>query len=399
MPCTIHPKSAITISKLLTKKLLRKGNHGQVLCFANAVMTKEMGNDRNENIASFHNFSSSSRNSSSSNSNGDTFSNYLYPLRTEAPHITRTTSKEAQNIAKIDASSSKKRRFLDGIDHFDDDGLLSAEELEKCRREQENDKQNSTALKDSLCITPVIPKRVPPNVPSQELIVPETQITTLDNGIRVVSKETYGQVTTIGIVADIGSRHEDPSQNETGMCHLLEILAFNSTTKHYESPLVINQLLQDWGGTRFVNYGREQSIFCIDILRPNVTKAMELLSSVFLYPKFLPNDILEAIRTIEFQSQDIPPELLLEQALQSGAYNGNSQQLGKEHFCPLNKLPYYYSLIESQNQHESVEQFHEFWKRHIINNPNGLVIAGAGIAHDELVSLANQKFGDRKSVV
>jgi predicted Zn-dependent peptidase len=33
-------------------------------------------------------------------------------------------------------------------------------------------------------------------------------ITTLENGIRVVSQETYSQVCTVGVLTNVGSRHE-----------------------------------------------------------------------------------------------------------------------------------------------------------------------------------------------
>lgn len=54
----------------------------------------------------------------------------------------------------------------------------------------------------------VPPPYIPRNVPAQELEVPETMITTLDNGIRVVSQETYSQMCTVGVLTNVGSRHE-----------------------------------------------------------------------------------------------------------------------------------------------------------------------------------------------
>ena len=150
--------------------------------------------------------------------------------------------------------------------------------------------------------------------------------------MRVASQETYGQVSTVGVVADVGSRHEP----QVGVAHLWELVAFSSTAQ-YESALEIQNLLQDWGGTRFANTGREQTLVCIDILRPNVEKALHLLQQTLLEPSFLSYEVEDAKRIMEFQAMDLPPELIMEQALQMAAY-GVDQQLGKPHYCPIEAL-------------------------------------------------------------
>ena len=45
--------------------------------------------------------------------------------------------------------------------------------------------------------------------PASQLQAPETQVTTLPNGLRVVTQETYGQAATLGLFVDAGSRFED----------------------------------------------------------------------------------------------------------------------------------------------------------------------------------------------
>jgi processing peptidase subunit alpha len=232
----------------------------------------------------------------------------------------------------------------------------------------------------SLPITESVPDFIPPNVPSQELKAPETHITKLDNGIRVVSQETYGQMCTIGVLTDVGSRHEPTS----GIIHLLETMAFGST-KRYDS-LQIAQRLQDWGATRFVSHSREQTLHCIDILRPNVKEGMQLLSQVVLEPLIteVPDDFMQALAVLEFQAQEQLPELVLGEALQVAAY-GPEQQLGKLHFATLDTIP--------QLTPDLVQ---DFYLKSIRNNPEGMVIAAAGFGHDELVDLANKFFGDMK---
>jgi mitochondrial-processing peptidase subunit alpha len=312
-----------------------------------------------------------------------TFSEYEYPNRTEAPLVTRTTAKEAVNSTSTTTSSKpvdpqKLKARLESArqedDKFDDAGRLSPSERSRIKAELP---LPPATLQGATAIGPSVPAYIPPNVSATELQVPTTEITTLPNGMRVVSQETYGQVSTVGVVIDVGSRQEPTP----GVAHLWELVAFGSTAQH-KSGLDIQHLLQDWGGTRFVNTGREQSLVCIDILRPNVEKGMQLLQQVLLEPQFLDHEVDDAKRTMEYQALDMPPELVMEEALQTAAY-GLDQQLGKPHFCPMDKL----DLLDAN-------VLRHFWNNHVLAHPQSIVIGGAGIGHDQLVQLATQYFGD-----
>ena len=311
------------------------------------------------------------------------FSEYEYPNRTEAPEVTHTTAKEAAAVmstssaetpASVDPHKIKARMMysMEAEDRFDDLGAMSPTD-----RQQAKNQLQTPPLMGATAIGTSAPSHIPPNVPATELEVPQTEITALPNGMRVVSQETYGQVSTVGVVADVGSRHEP----QLGVAHLWELVAFSSTSQ-YGSALEIQNLLQDWGGTRFVNTGREQSLVCIDILRPNVEKAMHLLQQVLLEPQFLAYEVEDAKRTMEFQALDLPPELVMEEALQTAAY-GMDQQLGKPHFCPMDALG---------DLNENVLK--DFWYTKVLANPQDIVIGGAGIGHEQLVDLTQQYFGD-----
>jgi hypothetical protein len=111
------------------------------------------------------------------------FSIYEYPTRTEAPEITATKAKDL-SLEQIDQSISPKIHLP--ADPFDDRAELTAEQRELRRNET---KRSLDSLKlNSSPIAETVPSFVPPNFPSDELEAPETQITTLDNGIRVVSQ-------------------------------------------------------------------------------------------------------------------------------------------------------------------------------------------------------------------
>ena len=133
-----------------------------------------------------------------------TFSSYEYPTRTEAPEITTTKASDAVGSTTTKVNGSNKIYAKE--DPFDDSESLS-EGDRKIFKEEQSKTIGSIKL-SSLPITTTVPDFIPPNVSSGELEAPETLITTLDNGIRVVSQETYSQMCTIGVLTNVGSRHE-----------------------------------------------------------------------------------------------------------------------------------------------------------------------------------------------
>jgi processing peptidase subunit alpha len=116
-----------------------------------------------------------------------------------------------------------------------------------------------------------------------------------------------------------------------GTSHLLELLAFHSTPS-WESSLEISHQLQKWGATSFATSGREQTLWCLDILRPNVEQGMSLLKEVVLESQIQPDEVEHCKLTMNYQAMDVMPEALLGEVLQEAAY-GREQQLGKPHFC------------------------------------------------------------------
>lgn len=54
--------------------------------------------------------------------------------------------------------------------------------------------------------------------------VPPTQVTQLDNGLRVASEDSGAATATVGLWIDAGSRYETAANN--GVAHFLEHMAF-----------------------------------------------------------------------------------------------------------------------------------------------------------------------------
>jgi processing peptidase subunit alpha len=212
--------------------------------------------------------------------------------------------------------------------------------------------------------------------PASQLLAPQTEITTLPSGLRVISQETYGQAATVGLFVDAGSRCETAS--EVGVTHLLEHLGFKGTPTRSHAELV--REMESIGALATASCGREQIIYTVDVLRDNVAKAVELLADSVLNVEPSEED-LDAIKTImQIQTEDLMenPQMLLQEYVHLAAY-GADQALGRPLQCPLDQIG---AL--------SVETVQRFRQKHFVADK--MVVAGSGIDHATLVQLAQTHF-------
>jgi hypothetical protein len=162
-----------------------------------------------------------------------TFSSYEYPTRSEAPEITTTKASDTSTTTTTTTTDGKKAKIYTAEDPFDDGGTLTIDERENLKAEQSK-KLGSIQL-SSLPITNTVPDFIPPNVSSNDLEVPETMITTLENGIRVVSQETYSQMCTVGVLTNVGSRHESVTGTVRSACiYCIYYIIYNVYTNKME---------------------------------------------------------------------------------------------------------------------------------------------------------------------
>eukprot|EP00591_Stephanopyxis_turris_P004279 CAMPEP_0195519122 /NCGR_PEP_ID=MMETSP0794_2-20130614/14409_1 /TAXON_ID=515487 /ORGANISM="Stephanopyxis turris, Strain CCMP 815" /LENGTH=551 /DNA_ID=CAMNT_0040648229 /DNA_START=131 /DNA_END=1786 /DNA_ORIENTATION=- len=309
-----------------------------------------------------------------------TSSQYEYPLRTETPVVTRSKASDIQTSSPSDEGQVAPRmnditRIHPGaVDHFDDKMSMDRASIDKLREEQH--KNLVKPLNNEFKIQPIVPSYIPQNLPAEQLEIPQTEVSTLSNGLRVASQETYGQVATIGILANVGSRLETDAN--TGVNHLMELLAFQSTYQHSSAAEIVSRM-DTLGGSTFAAFSREQMMYCVDILRPNIDEATELLAGTVLTPKILDEEVEEMKRVIEYQTMDMLPEMMLGEGMQIAAYR--DQQLGRPHFCPLEALP-----------NLNAQTVQEFRAQHL--SASDMVLAGAGIEHERLVELGEKYFSD-----
>ena len=251
------------------------------------------------------------------------FSAFEFPKATEAPVVTKTLAAHARAVT---VTAPKDER-----DVFDDARTLS--DLERSSIQGAQRRMIPTTLRNCKPIFSTPPDDIPP--PSRiahDHYIPTTLVSTLPNGVRVVSQETFGHVCSVGILANVGSTME----TKVGTSHLLELTSYLSTSKQQNS-VDIQENLQLWGATPFCHIGREQSLWCLDILRPNVQKGFALLTDCVLNAQYTEEEVQSSQQIIGFQWTDKKAETMMMDAVQYAAY-GPDQPLGRHHFCTYSRL-------------------------------------------------------------
>lgn len=103
--------------------------------------------------------------------------------------------------------------------------------------------------------------------PVEVINAPESTLTALDNGVRVVSSPVVGDVATVSIVVEAGSRYE--SKRGSGIAHLVQNLAFTNA----------KNAVAEIGGNVTCNAGRELTTYTATVHKSDVSKAVSLLTS------------------------------------------------------------------------------------------------------------------------
>ncbi|GLD48064.1 26S protease regulatory subunit 7 [Lates japonicus] len=89
------------------------------------------------------------------------------------------------------------------------------------------------------------------------LNVPETKVTTLENGLRVASEDAGLTTCTVGLWIDAGSRYENERNN--GTAHFLEHMAFKGTRKRSQLDLELE--IENMGAHLNAYTSREQTVY------------------------------------------------------------------------------------------------------------------------------------------
>lgn len=201
--------------------------------------------------------------------------------------------------------------------------------------------------------------------------MPATDLTSLDNGVRVASESNGSQYVSVGLYVDAGSRHEDANNN--GVTNLLQYLALRGTKSR--APSALEEEVANLGARLEAVSTREQTALVAQCLPKNVPKVVEILSDALLNPRV---EELERARQVALREID-------------EAENGNWKNLVLENLL----VSAYQGTPLGRPQTGSLETLKSLTKDDVQNFVEGnfkgsrIVLAAAGdIEHRELVDVA-----------
>ncbi|KAJ3508614.1 hypothetical protein NLJ89_g5663 [Agrocybe chaxingu] len=208
---------------------------------------------------------------------------------------------------------------------------------------------------------------------------PNAQVTVLPNKIRVATESTPGHFSSVGLYIDAGARYETP--HTSGVSHFLDRMAFKSTGTRSDEQMSSD--IHSLGGQIMCSSSRESIMYQSSHAHKGTPLALSLIADTVLNPSFKPEE-LEAQRDAayyELREITSKPDMILPEIIHSVAYN--NQGLGNPMLCPEDRIPAMNAGLLSYGMSE--------WYK-----PERMVIAGAGMPHEELVELTDKFFSSLK---
>lgn len=105
-------------------------------------------------------------------------------------------------------------------------------------------------------------------------------VTTLPNGVRVASKQTFGETCSVGVFLDAGARSE--SQHTAGASYVMEQLALAGTKRRPKDKF--EKELASMGAVLDVASGREQTSFMVSTVKENLKQSVDIVADLVTGP-------------------------------------------------------------------------------------------------------------------
>ncbi|XP_034596290.1 mitochondrial-processing peptidase subunit alpha isoform X1 [Setaria viridis] len=220
---------------------------------------------------------------------------------------------------------------------------------------------------------------LPPPLP--DYVEPaKIKITSLPNGIKIASETSPSPAASVGLYINCGSIYETPESS--GATHLLDLMAFKSTTNRSHLRLV--REVDAIGGNVYMSASREQMCYTYDAFKAYVPEMVEVLIDSVRNPAFFDWEVKEQLQKMQADIAEVSdnPQYLLLEALHSAGY---SRALAKPLVAPVSAVHRLDSSI--------LEKF--IYENYIAPR---MVLVATGVEHDELVSIAEPLLSDLPGV-
>ena len=180
---------------------------------------------------------------------------------------------------------------------------------------------------------------------------------------------------------DAGSRYE--SEELRGVSHILDRLAFKSTGSRTSDEML--ESLESLGGNIQCASSREALMYQSASFNSAVPTTLGLLAETIRDPLITDLEVQQQRETAEYEIREIwsKPELILPELVNMAAYKDNT--LGNPLLCPQERLAFI--------DRNTVQKY-----RNTFFHPERMVVAFAGVRHDEALKLTEQYFGDMQSL-
>jgi len=229
----------------------------------------------------------------------------------------------------------------------------------------------------SVCVSQRWFQSKPASLQQTLLNVPETKVSTLENGLRVATEDSGIPTCTVGLWIDAGSRFEN--ENNNGVAHFLEHMAFKGTKSRGQTDLELE--VENMGAHLNAYTSREQTVYYAKCFQKDLPKAVDILSDI-IQNSLLGEQEIERERGVilrEMQEVETNLQEVVFDHLHATAYQGTA--LGRTILGPTQN-------IQSINRNDLLEYIGTHYK-----GPRIVLAAAGGVNHDELVGLANKNFG------
>src|SRR5271165_1297112 len=209
--------------------------------------------------------------------------------------------------------------------------------------------------------------------------VREVEVTTLSNGIRVVTEQMpHVRSVSLGIWIGTGSRREKGDEN--GISHFIEHMVFKGTKNRTAEEIA--RSVDSIGGGLDAFTAKEMVSYNTKVLDEHLPLAFDVLADLVRNPLFRDEDIEKEKGVIleELKMEVDNPEYLLHDIFSSNFY--------KDH--PLGK-----PIIGSKDTIRAFDRgmIDSYFQRYY--SPSNILITAAGnLNHAQLVDLARQHFED-----
>lgn len=206
-----------------------------------------------------------------------------------------------------------------------------------------------------------------------------TRLTTLANGVRVVSRTMeHVETVALGLHVDTGARLEEARTN--GVAHLLEHMVFKGTATR--SARAIAEEIEDVGGALNAYTARDMTVFHARLLAEDTALGLDLIADLVRNPRFDADEI-EREKAVVLQelgeARDTPDDIVFDH-LQAAAYP--DQALGRSILGDEASI----AAITGDDLRD--------WLAVQYRGGSCIVAAAGKVDHDALVRLSERLFGD-----